>query len=80
MIESNISKTLKYIWKNTSNICLLFNFTGCGGEVYNVNGVVTSPLYPMEYTQVSDCRWNLKVPEGHLIALKFQSKLIWIKS
>ena len=51
------------------------NFKGCGGEVYNVNGVVTSPTYPIAYTQVSDCRWNLKVPEGHLIAIKFNGKL-----
>ena len=44
--------------------------------MYNVNGVVTSPTYPMAYTQASDCRWNLKVPEGHLIAIRFNGKMI----
>ena len=53
---------------------LNFIKTGCGGDVYNVKGVVTSPMYPTAYTEISDCRWNLKVPDGHLIGINFNGK------
>ena len=49
-------------------------YKGCGGTIYNVRGVVTSPMYPTAYTENSDCRWNLRVPDGHLIAISFRGK------
>ena len=37
---------------------------GCGGELYDTRGVVTSPSYPATYNTTSDCYWTLRVPAG----------------
>ncbi|KAF5282685.1 hypothetical protein FQA39_LY17492 [Lamprigera yunnana] len=44
---------------------------GCGGIFYNYVGKFTSPLYPKEYREASTCEWEIKVPQGMMVALKF---------
>jgi cubilin len=53
---------------------------GCGGELYNTRGTVTSPGFPSSYPQVSDCTWKLKVPSGQRIEIRFTGKSIHYKS
>ncbi|XP_033326417.2 cubilin [Megalopta genalis] len=44
---------------------------GCGGRIYNYAGSFTSPLYPNEYRNNSICTWDVSVPRGLKVALKF---------
>lgn len=44
---------------------------GCGGIFYNYRGVFTSPLYPYIYRNDSECEYEVRVPLGLQIALKF---------
>ncbi|KAJ8923869.1 hypothetical protein NQ315_010451 [Exocentrus adspersus] len=44
---------------------------GCGGELYNYRGWVSSPLYPNEFRNNTVCRWAIRVPVGLSAALKF---------
>ncbi|XP_030748736.1 cubilin-like [Sitophilus oryzae] len=44
---------------------------GCGGKMYNYMGKFSSPMYPNLYRKESLCTWNVKVPIGHKVALKF---------
>ena len=43
---------------------------GCGGELFNTRGTLTSPGFPSSYTQPSDCTWRLKVPAGQRIEIR----------
>ncbi|KAJ8975807.1 hypothetical protein NQ317_013738 [Molorchus minor] len=44
---------------------------GCGGELYNYKGRLSSPLYPNEYRNNTVCTWKVRVPIGLNVALKF---------
>ncbi|XP_059051310.1 cubilin-like [Achroia grisella] len=44
---------------------------GCGGQLYNEQGIVTSPLYPEIYRKKNKCEWELETPLGTRIALHF---------
>lgn len=44
---------------------------GCGGIFYNYRGVFTSPLYPNNYRNDSICDYDVRVPLGLQVALKF---------
>ncbi|KAI9577187.1 hypothetical protein GQX74_015641 [Glossina fuscipes] len=44
---------------------------GCGGDIYNTGGVITSPFYPQNIRNNSDCRWNIRVPSNLQVLLKF---------
>lgn len=44
---------------------------GCGGVFFNYRGVFTSPLYPSSYRNDSECEYNVRVPLGLQVALKF---------
>ncbi|XP_018577861.1 cubilin-like [Anoplophora glabripennis] len=46
---------------------------GCGGELYNYGGWVSSPLYPNEFRNSTVCTWTLRVPVGLNAVLKFTS-------
>lgn len=48
---------------------------GCGGDIYNTGGVITSPFYPQNVRNNSDCRWNIRVPSNLKVLLKFLGKL-----
>ena len=49
---------------------------GCGGLLYDTQGVVTSPNFPRPYSQASNCEWTLKVPPGQKIELAFSCKFL----
>ena len=58
-------------------ICIFFFLLlgmGCGGTLYDTQGVVTSPNFPSPYAQPSNCQWTLKVPPGQKIQLRFSGK------
>ena len=44
---------------------------GCGGEMFNTRGTLTSPGFPSSFAQTSDCTWKLKVPTGQRIEIRF---------
>ncbi|VVC39264.1 EGF-like, conserved site,EGF-like calcium-binding domain,CUB domain,EGF domain,EGF-like calcium- [Cinara cedri] len=45
---------------------------GCGGRIFNSEGRVTSPLYPLIYKKSTACRWDISVPRPYSIAIKFE--------
>lgn len=44
---------------------------GCGGIFYNYRGTFTSPLYPNSYRNDSQCVYDVRVPLGLQVAMKF---------
>ncbi|XP_053955149.1 cubilin homolog [Anastrepha ludens] len=42
---------------------------GCGGEIYTIQGVISSPSY--EHRNFSECRWDISVPEPNRIEVVF---------
>lgn len=46
---------------------------GCGGVFFNTRGTFTSPLYPNNYRNDSECDYNIQVPSGLQISLKFNT-------
>ncbi|XP_037932826.1 cubilin homolog [Teleopsis dalmanni] len=45
---------------------------GCGGEIYNNDGVLSSPYYDND-RNFSNCRWDIKVPSPNYIRIYFSS-------
>ncbi|XP_029345465.1 cubilin isoform X2 [Acyrthosiphon pisum] len=45
---------------------------GCGGKMFNMDGMIMSPLYPMVYSKSSTCRWDLAVPRPNPIRIMFR--------
>jgi len=54
---------------------LWFSGRGCGGKLFNYGGVFTSPLYPTNYRNNSQCRWDVSVPIGTIPLLKFTGEI-----
>lgn len=46
---------------------------GCGGELFNYGGSISSPMYPLNDRNYSDCRWIINVPQNLVVALQFES-------
>ncbi|XP_014605735.1 PREDICTED: cubilin-like [Polistes canadensis] len=44
---------------------------GCGGTIFNYGGSFTSPMYPDIYRNNTVCTWDVSVPRGFKIILKF---------
>ncbi|KAF4529658.1 hypothetical protein B566_EDAN017694 [Ephemera danica] len=44
---------------------------GCGGRIFNTAGSVTSPLYPSNIRNNTECRWDITVPEQSIVKIKF---------
>ncbi|XP_034489715.1 cubilin homolog [Drosophila innubila] len=44
---------------------------GCGGEIYNTEGLFTNPFYPMNVRNYSECRWTVRVPSNTRVLLHF---------
>lgn len=47
---------------------------GCGGELFNYGGVITSPGYPNTDRNDSDCTWVINVPQNLKVAVMFTGK------
>ncbi|XP_048022345.1 ST14 transmembrane serine protease matriptase b [Megalobrama amblycephala] len=43
----------------------------CGGRLTGLRGTFTSPGYPSHYPPQSECVWNIEVPKGKHIKVKF---------
>uniref|UniRef100_A0A8C1JEV1 Suppression of tumorigenicity 14b n=1 Tax=Cyprinus carpio TaxID=7962 RepID=A0A8C1JEV1_CYPCA len=43
----------------------------CGGRLTGLRGTFTSPGYPSHYPPQTDCVWNIEVPSGKHIKVKF---------
>lgn len=48
---------------------------GCGGIFYNYLGKFTSPLYPAAYRERKTCTWEIIVPQGMQVMLKFSGRI-----
>lgn len=48
------------------------NGKGCGGKLFNYLGLFTSPMYPNIYKEDIKCTWDIHVPKGYKVALKFK--------
>lgn len=44
---------------------------GCGGRLFNYAGSFTSPMYPNEYRQNTECTWDISVPRGLKVVVEF---------
>ncbi|XP_063696850.1 cubilin homolog [Culicoides brevitarsis] len=44
---------------------------GCGGTILNYGGMFTSPLYPQNNRNETDCVWTIHVPRNVKVALRF---------
>ncbi|XP_071057045.1 cubilin homolog [Onthophagus taurus] len=44
---------------------------GCGGKIYSYHGIITSPLYPQNFPNISDCVWEINVPYGLDVEIRF---------
>ncbi|XP_061448666.1 suppressor of tumorigenicity 14 protein [Rhineura floridana] len=43
----------------------------CGGALTGVSGTFTSPYYPAHYPPNTDCVWNIEVPRGRNVKVRF---------
>ncbi|XP_017881696.1 cubilin [Ceratina calcarata] len=44
---------------------------GCGGRIFNYGGSFSSPMYPNEYRNDTNCIWEISVPVGLKVTLTF---------
>ncbi|XP_063985313.1 cubilin homolog [Diachasmimorpha longicaudata] len=44
---------------------------GCGGRLFNYAGKFTSPMFPNNYRNDSECTWEVIVPKGSRVLLEF---------
>uniref|UniRef100_A0A1B0D3H0 Uncharacterized protein n=1 Tax=Phlebotomus papatasi TaxID=29031 RepID=A0A1B0D3H0_PHLPP len=54
------------------NFLATFQGRGCGGTLFNYGGIFTSPLYPLNDRNSSQCTWDVNVPNNLIVALRFQ--------
>jgi len=45
--------------------------SGCGGVIHAKSGQITSPNYPDDYGSSTECVWDINVPSGYHVSLKF---------
>ncbi|XP_078662748.1 transmembrane protease serine 3-like [Branchiostoma floridae x Branchiostoma belcheri] len=48
------------------------NTVACGGDLTAPSGTFTSPNYPSNYPDTSDCKWRIMPPSGGPVTLQFQ--------
>jgi hypothetical protein len=44
---------------------------GCGGNITGINGSLTSPNYPGNYSERHTCRWFITAPARRVITITF---------
>ncbi|XP_049840781.1 cubilin-like [Schistocerca gregaria] len=53
---------------SVTNIDLTYTTTdkgnGCGGKLFNTAGTFSSPMYPTNFRNMSDCQWEISVPKN----------------
>ncbi|KAK7930543.1 hypothetical protein WMY93_006938 [Mugilogobius chulae] len=51
------------------------HISGCGGakDVSGTEGLLSSMGFPGSYSNKADCQWNIRVPDGKLVHLHFQT-------
>ncbi|XP_049840768.1 cubilin-like [Schistocerca gregaria] len=54
--------------------------TGCGGKLFNTAGTFTSPMYPTNFRNISDCQWEISVPQNLHPYLTFRQFTIGSRS
>ncbi|KAJ6666688.1 hypothetical protein lerEdw1_020412 [Lerista edwardsae] len=59
--------------KTDKGFSIYYSSLACGGVQEGVSGVISSPNYPQPYDRSSHCSWLLVAPEGHTIALTFET-------
>ncbi|KAJ7394693.1 Mannan-binding lectin serine protease 1 [Desmophyllum pertusum] len=50
-----------------------FSDSSCGGNLHGLFGVIQSPNFPDTYPNNLHCEWNITVPAGHKISIRFTS-------
>jgi len=72
-------RSAHFVWSRLFRYDLTYTTSnqgsGCGGAVFNTRGTVTSWRFPGNSSRASDCRWEITVPQGWLIAIEFTSFL-----
>ncbi|XP_026748193.2 cubilin [Galleria mellonella] len=63
--DAQITYDLNYVVTNKGR--------GCGGQLFNEQGIITSPLYPDIYRKKNKCEWELETPVGTRLALHFST-------
>ncbi|XP_055377129.1 cubilin homolog [Condylostylus longicornis] len=48
------------------------NGLGCGGEFHGIKGVLSSPMYPSNFRNYSECRWVITGPTNTVIGIYFK--------
>lgn len=51
---------------------------GCGGQIFNYAGQFSSPMYPTNDRNASDCRWDISVPQNLVVSLTFTGECNYI--
>ena len=74
--KNSIKKGIFAALKVLTTVLLIFTgdikITGtCVGTYDNGKSEITTPNYPSSYPDSKQCNWNIEVPQGHLIELKF---------
>lgn len=65
-VDTNGAYDMNYLASNTG--------LGCGGQIFNYAGQFSSPMYPANDRNVSDCRWDITVPQNLVISLTLTGK------
>ncbi|KAH9509839.1 hypothetical protein Btru_045375, partial [Bulinus truncatus] len=67
--------------KMISLYLLLFNnvflvrsqtFQGCGGQINEKTGVISSANFPRNYPHYSNCLWTITTPDNEVVFLRFE--------
>ncbi|XP_077300380.1 cubilin homolog [Arctopsyche grandis] len=45
---------------------------GCGGSVHDVEGTLSSPMYPVPYRTANKCEWTIETPYETLVSVTFK--------
>ncbi|KAG4066297.1 hypothetical protein HA402_000521 [Bradysia odoriphaga] len=62
-VDTNGAYDITYLATNTG--------LGCGGQIFNYAGQFSSPMYPANDRNASDCRWDIIVPPNLVVSLAF---------